>query len=69
MTPIEKEFVVKLRNLLDEYGAEIHWDCDPSSDTHGINGERMEIVFRGNHENIAIPYQNWISPCNLNELL
>lgn len=40
MTKAE-QFKSALKNLLEEYGASIDWECSPYSDTHGISGEHM----------------------------
>lgn len=38
------EFLERLANLLQEYAAEIYFQCDPGSDLDGLSGERREDV-------------------------
>lgn len=39
----KEEFLTKLQELLEEYGASISFTCGPCSDTHGLYDERMVI--------------------------
>lgn len=41
--PSEKQFLLKLKELLDDFNATITWGCSPYSDTHGIHGEYMSV--------------------------
>lgn len=38
-----KEFLNKLKELLDEYQCSIGFECSDSSDTHGVWGEKIVI--------------------------
>ena len=40
------EFKNKFSDLLDEYGAEISFDCDYYSDTHGIYDPKIVVTIR-----------------------
>lgn len=42
----KKEFLGKLKDLLNEYDATIEFTCDESSDTYGIHGDHLEISMR-----------------------
>ena len=44
MASNQKEFKSKLKSLLKEYNMRIQFDCDASSDTHGLTGERIVII-------------------------
>ena len=41
-----KEFKNKFSDLLNEYGAEISFDCDSCSDTYGIYDPKIVVTIR-----------------------
>lgn len=41
-----KNFKRELKALLKKYDAEIHWECDRTSDLRGVEGEKMLIKER-----------------------
>jgi hypothetical protein len=41
-----EEFKNKFSDLLNEYGAEISFDCDYCSDTHGIYDPKIVVTIR-----------------------
>jgi hypothetical protein len=46
MTNLDKEFLSKLKVLLEEYDASIDWSCDPCSDMHGVYDDHLEITIK-----------------------
>lgn len=55
----DQEFLQRLRSLLIEASASIEWDCDDSSDMHGITGERM-VIRRSDHPILTLQYESAI---------
>ena len=41
-----EEFKIKLSDLLNEYGAEIYFDCADGSDTYGIYDPKIVVSIR-----------------------
>lgn len=50
MTEKTDEFLEYLKQLLKKYNACISWDCNDSSDMHGIRGACMNVQLEGEKE-------------------
>ena len=44
MVDTDKEFLAKLKDLLQEYNASIDWTCSDCSDLHGVYDDHLEIT-------------------------
>ena len=42
----QKEFLGKLKNLLEEYSVSIDWECSPGSDLHGVYDMQLVLLHR-----------------------
>ncbi len=65
MNQNKDEFLRKLRYLLAEYHASISFECDDSSDTHGITGEK--IVININKKPVFKVGGWWLDPRDMRE--
>lgn len=68
MNSHERQFVVKLKALLEKYNASIAFDFGEGSDTHGIYDERIALYVAGNKAEVLSVSGYQLDPCDLDNI-